>query len=34
MICVPAFNAAKKIFDIIAKGKSYADEVVIYNNLN
>jgi glycosyltransferase involved in cell wall biosynthesis len=29
MICIPAFNAAKKISDVITKAKSYADEVVV-----
>jgi glycosyltransferase involved in cell wall biosynthesis len=32
LVCVPAFNEAKAISDIVIKSKKYADEVIVYDD--
>jgi glycosyltransferase involved in cell wall biosynthesis len=32
LICIPAFNEAKSITDIIIKAKQYGDEVIVYDD--
>jgi glycosyltransferase involved in cell wall biosynthesis len=32
LVCIPAFNEAKNIAEIIAKSKKYADEVIVYDD--
>lgn len=32
LVCVPAFNEAKTISDIVNKSKKYADEVIVYDD--
>lgn len=32
LICIPAFNEANSIFDIITKSKKYGDEVIVYDD--
>lgn len=32
LICVPAFNEAKNIANVVAKSKLYADEVIVYDD--
>jgi glycosyltransferase involved in cell wall biosynthesis len=32
LVCVPAFNEAKNISDIVNKSKKYADEVIVYDD--
>jgi glycosyltransferase involved in cell wall biosynthesis len=32
LICIPAFNEAKNIENVIAKSKLYADEVIVYDD--
>jgi glycosyltransferase involved in cell wall biosynthesis len=32
LVCIPAFNEAKSIADVIAKSKKYADGVIVYDD--
>jgi glycosyltransferase involved in cell wall biosynthesis len=32
LVCVPAFNEAKSISDIVSRSKKYADEVIVYDD--
>jgi glycosyltransferase involved in cell wall biosynthesis len=32
LVCIPAFNEAKNIAEIIAKSKKYADQVIVYDD--
>jgi glycosyltransferase involved in cell wall biosynthesis len=32
LVCIPAFNEAQNIAEIIAKSKKYADEVIVYDD--
>ena len=32
LICIPAFNEAKTIADIIVKSKHHGDEVIVYDD--
>src|SRR5688500_5169528 len=32
LVCIPAYNESKTIGDVIRKAKSYADEVVVYDD--
>ena len=32
LVCIPAFNEAKTIAEIIMKSKKYADEVIVYDD--
>jgi len=32
LVCVPAFNEAKNISDIVSRSKKYADEVLVYDD--
>jgi len=32
LVCVPAFNEAKNISDIVIKSKKYADEIIVYDD--
>jgi glycosyltransferase involved in cell wall biosynthesis len=32
LVCIPAFNAAKNIADVIERAKKFADEIVVYDD--
>jgi len=32
IICIPAFNEGKTISDIVNKSKTYANEVIVYDD--